>query len=155
MDRIETESLECDPNITTESGNTLFHVACEVGNIQLALYLLDKYGAKNTLGKYNFAGFQPIHLAAQQGQIQIFIELSQHQNCQSFFQELTQRTQDNLYHLCVKNDQATLLSYLYSSGTLSRHELKRPNSQGLFPPSFFFSPTSLLISPSLSLLLQV
>lgn len=135
MDRLETESLECDPSITTESGNTLFHTACEVGNILLCLHLLNKYGAKSTLGSYNFAGFQPIHLAALNGQIQIFVELSQHPSCTSFFQELTQRTQDNLYHLCVKNNQCALLSFLYTSRILARDELQRPNSQGFFPSS--------------------
>lgn len=132
MNRIESDSLECDPTIVTESGLSLCHIACEVGNVQLCLYLLNKYGPKSILSKYSFVGLQPLHVAAQFGQIQIFIELSHIPGCAPFFQELTQRTQDNLFHICAKYNQHSLLNFLCSSNLLPRSDLRKFNGQGLF-----------------------
>jgi hypothetical protein len=52
------------------SGNSLMHLACEVGNLSLVSLLLDSYHA-HTFTVPNAMGLYPIHMACQSGHVHV------------------------------------------------------------------------------------
>lgn len=98
-----------DVNFSTSRKNTLLHIACNQGNLDIVQILLEKNSKVNAIGEY---GYSPLHYVAINGCVNIVEELLKYKCDVS----LKDKRENTPLHLAVINNNIDTIKCLVKNG---------------------------------------